>query len=173
MVKKKDEAEVESVEEAPAEEVVEEVLVEEAPKPVKVKEEPKPRSLEDFKEIDGFVLENKDKLQRVVEGELGRSGYLEGGLGLEADPKAVLVAYDKKGGLITKDGVKVESGAFFDPRSKQPRKEPKVVLIYNVGGNFIKVNDPSELPGKILELSGIDQKKQAEFAEKKKRSSIK
>lgn len=133
---------------------------------------PEAFTLASYKHVNGFTLENDDKLFRTVFGEMGRAGVQEGGVGEGADPYTVLVAYDRKGGLITKDGVKVMSGAFWDSKTKKPRAEPLVVLEYNVQGNFIRVSDPSELPGKILEMNGVDAKKQADFAKRTKGRQI-
>src|SRR3990167_3287450 len=87
-----------------------------------------------FDNIDGFILENEDKLKRAIEGEPARTGQSTGGL-LEKykeieliPPNEVLAQYDKLGGYITKgiggdQRVKVKNGAFWDRKKKQPRGE--------------------------------------------------
>ena len=70
--------------------------------------ETKKEGIARFDVIDGFVLENEDKLRRAIEGEPARSGQSTGGLlekyvELELIPEMeVLAHYDKLGRYITK-----------------------------------------------------------------------
>lgn len=95
--------------------------------------------MEKFQLIDGFRLENSDKLERVVSGNMGRGGVLEGGLGENAELELVLAHYDKLGGYITKDGAGIKIGSFWDFKAKAPRKVPEVVYVFNVGGDRVEV----------------------------------
>lgn len=76
---------------------------------------------------DGFVLENDVKVRRAIEGTISREGKLEGGVGADAAPEVIRAAYDKLGGLITKGGNKVRTGAFWDFERGEARKEPEIV----------------------------------------------
>ncbi len=139
-----------------------------------------------FDVIDGFVLENEDKLRRAIEGEPARSGQSTGGLlekykELELIPEAeVLAHYDKLGGYITKgigggERVKVKNGAFWDTRKKQPREKPEIMFVFKIGGNFIEVDDPSKLAQAITKVENAvaeDAKKNQEKRERAKRKRL-
>lgn len=139
-----------------------------------------------FDVIDGFVLENEDKLRRAIEGEPARSGQSTGGLlekykELELIPPAeVLAHYDKLGGYITKgigggERVKVKNGAFWDIRKKVPREKPEIMYVFKVGGNFIEVDDPAKLAQAIQKVENAvaeDAKKNQEKRERAKRKRL-
>lgn len=133
-----------------------------------------------FDIIDGFVLENQDKLQRAIEGEVRRAGVPEGGLlqkygELENIPKEEVIAhYDKLAGYITKsvggaNRVKVARGSFWDFKKKRPRGEevtdkdgnkkfvfkPEVRYLFKVGGETIEVDDPSKLAQAVTTLETV------------------
>ncbi len=118
-------------------------------------------------EINGFILENQDKINRVIQGHLGRSGEMEGGLGESASPETILAHYDKMAGHITKDGIKIKTGSFWDFKGKKPHKEPQVKYLFNVSGDILEVNDPSELAQALQVLNGAKAKKEVEKAEVK------
>ena len=137
-----------------------------------------------FDVIDGYVLENEEKLRRVIEGEPARSGQSTGGLlekyvELELIPPAeVLAHYDKLGGYITKgiggeQRVKVKNGAFWDSRKKIPREKPEIMYIFRVGGNFIEVDDPAKLAQAISKVENAVAENQAKNAAKKARAKAK
>lgn len=88
--------------------------------------------------IEGYTLENSDKVNRAVEK-----------VGAE-DESALLVEYDRLGGFITKGGVKVKNGSFFDLKLKKARKTPEVVLIYQVGDKQVEVPEGAVLPGEVV-----------------------
>lgn len=127
--------------------------------------------MENFTNINGFTLEDSNKLERVLFGDMGRAGELSGGLGLEAEPELVLANYDRLAGFITKDGVKIKTGSFWDfSRSvKAPRKVPQVVYVFNIGGDMVEVDDPANLH-KAIEVVG---KARAEKEEKVKKAKAK
>jgi hypothetical protein len=91
--------------------------------------------------IQGFVLENAEKVRRAIEGS--HSGYDTKfpPLGESYTEEQLLVAYDRLGGLITKDGVKVKMGSFFDFEKKVARKEPKVVFLTTIDGVEVEVEE--------------------------------
>lgn len=129
-------------------------------------------TVESFAHIDGFDLVNPDKLERVIYGNMGRAGTLEGGLGEDAKPSLVLAHYDKIGGLIKKDGTKIKNGSFWDNKKKVPRETPEVLYLYNVGGEIVEVSDPSELAAAVNTLNQSLAEKEAQFKEKKAKSKL-
>lgn len=132
--------------------------------------------MEEFAIIDGFKLENSDKIERVVNGDMGRSGTLEGGLGEEEarkNPSLVLARYDKIAGYITKDGIKVKTGSFWDFKLKAPRKEPEVMFIFNIGGDRVEVDDPKNLSDAIRKVETIRTEAEEKVKVKKAKSKFK
>lgn len=117
--------------------------------------------MEKFQNINGFQIENADKLERVIFGTVGRAGEQVGGLGLDAEPEIVLANYDKLAGFITKDGVKVKTGSFWDFKLKAPRTTPEVMFIFNIGGDNVEVDNPSNLH-KAIEVVGKARKDKEE-----------
>ena len=72
---------------------------------------------------------------------MGAGGTLHGGLGKDASAEAILAEYDKLAGTIrTKDGVKVETGSFWDFENKCARKEPLVKLAKSPNIAGLKIN---------------------------------
>ncbi len=114
-------------------------------------EEQELKAVEDFSIINGFELCDSIKLERVLFGTVGRHGYPEGGLGIGVDPEIVLANYDRLGGLIKKDGVKVKTGSFwnFDRRVKAPHQKPQVMFLFSIGGETVEVDDPKNLANAI------------------------
>lgn len=129
-------------------------------------------TVKSFTSINGFDLVNPDKLERVIYGNMGRGGVLEGGLGEDADRDEVLAHYDKVGGLIKKDGTKIKNGSFWDIRAKAPRKTPEVLYLYNIGGETVEVNDPSELAAAVTTLNETMADKEAKNKERRSRSKM-
>lgn len=82
------------------------------------------------KVYNGFVLENEEKLKRVIYGSMGREGKNVGGIGEGAEAGEVLAAYDRLGGLITKGGYKVQMGAFWDFLKGVKRKTPIINFVF-------------------------------------------
>lgn len=138
-------------------------------------------------EIKGYVLENQEKLDRVILGKQDRSGQLVGGLGYydeagnavnndgtPVDGDLVLARYDREAGLITKDAIKVKTGAFWDFRRKEPRKEPDVMLLFPIGaGERVEVRDPKELGKALQTIEQAKAEKSAKFKAKKAKSKFK
>ena len=129
-----------------------------------------------YSEIDGFVLENSEKIERVINGELGREGSLVGGMGekeAKENPSLVLARYDKIAGYITKDGVKIKTGSFWDFKKKCPREEPEVMYIFRVGGESVEVDDPRNLAAAISTVQKVVAEKEERVKEKKAKSKFK
>lgn len=126
-----------------------------------------------------YELSNEEKLERALNGTLTRGGVLTGGVGkfvfkapLSADGKALsgkelaeaevrakenyerllLAEYDRLGGLITKDGIKVVTGSFWDVLLKAPRPEPKL--------SFVTVLEGELLEGSEDEVKAIESSKE-------------
>lgn len=157
------------------------------------RKEEKVEGIAQFDVIDGFVLENPDKLQRVIEGEVRRAGVPEGGLlakygELENIPKEEVIAhYDKLAGYITKsvggaNRVKVKRGAFWDFKKKRPRGEPKeggfdykpeIRYLFKVGGEAIEVDDPSKLAQAVTTLESARSEKERANEARKERAKRK
>lgn len=118
-------------------------------------------------DISGFTLVNEEKVERALRGTLNSMGKVAGGVGVFNDdgeltnPEAVLVEYDRLGGLIVKEGTndKVKNGSFYDFEKRQPRKEPVVIYVTRVDGQEIEVPEGTEEPLKV---------KAARIAKKKK-----
>lgn len=87
--------------------------------------------------VGEYSLLNRQKLERVIEGELGTAGQpvqrknrhnnlVVIGVGKEAPEELVLACYDRLGGAIKHNGLLVERGCFWDFVNDCPRKNPKV-----------------------------------------------
>ena len=124
-------------------------------------------------EVNGFVMENQDKVDRVKLGNMGRAGTLEGGLGEDAKPELVLAHYDKLAGYITKDGIKIKTGSFWDFTKKKPREKPELMYIFNVGGEKIEVADPKDLAKAVGMVEKAVAEKEQKVKEKKAKSKFK
>lgn len=92
-------------------------------------------------ELLGYTLANQDKLKRTIDGTPNRLGQSAGGVSKDAAPETILAAYDRLGGLILKDGLKVKMGSFFDFEGKKPRTEPNVTFITEFEGQVIEVDE--------------------------------
>lgn len=111
----------------------------------------------DERTVNGYVAENAEKWNRAVEGSIAREGTLVGGVGKDASPEAKLAAYDRLGGLITKDGRKVKTGSFYDFKKQAQREVPEVVLILNnLEGDVVEIPEGEEIPLEVraAEMAG-------------------
>jgi len=132
--------------------------------------------MQEFMEIDGFRLENEDKLERVINGDLGREGSLVGGMGekeARENPSLVLARYDKLAGFITKDGVKIKTGSFWDFKKKCPRETPEIMYIFNIGGERVEVDDPKNLAAAVSTVQRAVAEKEEKVKVKKAKSKFK
>lgn len=100
-------------------------------------------------EVNGHQLVNGDKVHRAIYGNPTKDGAV-GGVGEAATDEAVLVEYDRLGGLIKKDGEKVKTGAFYDFKLKAARPEPVVVFEISVDGKLISLPENAPVPKKVL-----------------------
>jgi len=87
---------------------------------------PKKQPVKEPKEYGGYLLVNHDKLDRAINGNIGREGRLTGGVGKDAPLEAVLAEYDRLGGLILDaDNNRLETGSFYDFDKGAPRTQVK------------------------------------------------
>ncbi len=77
--------------------------------------------------ILGYELANEEKLDRAKNGSITREGKAEGGVGEDASDELILAAYDRLGGLIRKNGDKIQMGCFCD--FEESKKAGRVVVI--------------------------------------------
>lgn len=91
--------------------------------------------------IGDFVLENEEKLNRALHGTVTRGGKLTGGVGEDAPEEAIIAEYDRLGGYITKDDLKVMMGSFYDFDKKKPREKPEVTFVAKIDGDLIEVTE--------------------------------
>ena len=97
--------------------------------------------------IDNFTLVNNEKLDRAINGTIGREGQLTGGVGKDASLEVIIAEYDRLGGLILKGKNKVKTGSFYDFKNKKARNKPEVVLLFrDLEGNEIEIPDGEEIP---------------------------
>ena len=85
----------------------------------------------------GFLMENHIKVSRAVYGMATSKGLVDG-VGENASPEIILAKYDEIGGFITKNGYKVKNRTFFDPKTKKPVENPKIVLLIKMNGEFVE-----------------------------------
>ena len=111
-----------------------------------------------------YNLDNEEKLNRAVHGTMGREGKLVGGVGEGASEKVLLAEYDKLGGLVTKNGIKVKTGSFYDFEKREVRAEPLVTFLSEVDGEILEV---SEEEASVLKAA--KDKTEAIKAKKKKK----
>ena len=122
--------------------------------------------------IKCYNLKNAEKINRAIFGSMGHGGKLYGGVGESYTEEQLLAAYDRLGGLITKNGRKVKNGCFYDVNASKkgnivPIEKPKIILVLSdLEGNLIEVSDGKEL---TPELKAAENKKKA--AENKKKAT--
>jgi hypothetical protein len=91
-------------------------------------------------QVNEFDLVNQEKVQRAIDG-FTYEGKRMGGLPSGYKPEDLLAEYDRLGGYITKDGVKVKNGSFYDFVNKCPRKEPEIKFETEVEGEIMEVTE--------------------------------
>jgi hypothetical protein len=98
------------------------------------------------RQVGEFSLENDEKVDRAINGTVGRDDQARGGLvskhGEGNIPDAALLAeYDRLGGLIKKGDLKVKTGSFYDFQKKQPREKPELRFSMAFQGRVLDVNE--------------------------------
>lgn len=129
--------------------------------------------------IQGFELVNDEKIERAQHGTITRGGVLTGGLDQlvregklsrednEAYETALLAEYDRLGGLVMKNGVKVKTGSFWDIKLKVMRPEPQLSYMIEVEEEIMEVDEEEALAlkaakEKVKKLKEKKSKKQKE-----------
>lgn len=128
-------------------------------------------------EYNGYRCENEAKLKRAIYG-VEKNGIMVGGVGEDAKPEEILGEYDRIGGYITKDGFKVQNGAFCDIHATKLKtlanggkvelvlkKDPEIILeVRGVDGVLYEIEEGAELPLQVQLL-----KEEVEDGGKKKK----
>lgn len=113
--------------------------------------------------IGEYLLSNEEKLSRAINGRVTRNGKMEGGVGADAPEEAILAEYDRLGGYISKDGLKVKTGSFYNFSEKAALETPAVTYVTEFEGEMIEVTED--------EAKAIDKtKKKKEAVRSKARS---
>ena len=102
-----------------------------------------------------YECPNDEKLDRAINGVVVSGGKKTPGVGLDATDEQILVAYDKLGGLILKDGLKVKSGCFYDIEEKKAFDKPEPVYEVSIDEALVEVTE-DEAKG----LQAVQKKKE-------------
>lgn len=119
------------------------------------------------KQVGDYVLVNEEKVERALHGTVTRGGQLSGGVGDNASDEVLLAEYDRLGGLITKNGLKVKTGSFYNFDKRTPRVEPEVVFMTELEGDIIEVSEDEAVAIKVAKekVEGLKKKKVKEMTE--------
>ncbi len=97
--------------------------------------------------IGQLTIVNGDKWTRAVEGNIGKGGQLEGGVGVSASDSEKRAAYDKLGGLVRKDNRNIKTGSFYDFKKREPRKKAEIVFVMrDLEGTEVEIPEGKEVP---------------------------
>jgi len=110
--------------------------------------------------VGKFTLVNPDKITRVLEGAQNEHGEFFGGIRESDgsfDKTALLVGYDKIGGLIKKDDDKVRTGSFYDFGKRKAREIPKVEFEFRINGEVVYVPEEAEKPNAIKAVQMVEK----------------
>jgi len=127
-------------------------------------------------EVLGFVLENEAKVHRALRGTQIRGDKFIGGvermpgykeMSEEEQLKALIAEYDKLGGYITKNDIKVKMGSFYDFLGRKPRTEPELSFLTKLDGEMVEVDEEEAQSIKKA------KKRTAELKAKKKKAKNK
>jgi hypothetical protein len=101
--------------------------------------------------IGQFELANDEKIERAKHGSMTRGGVLTGGVGdlpeehtkeeKDTYEAKLLAEYDRLGGLVLKDGIKVCMGTFYDFAKRTPQKEYNMKFEENIDGYLTQVTE--------------------------------
>lgn len=122
-------------------------------------------------QIGKFELVNEEKVERALNGTVGQSGIVHGGIRKEDgsfDEADLLAEYDKLGGLIQSGTDKVKTGSFYDFKNRRALAKPNVVFTFFVNGKFVEVKDGVELPGEVkaAKIVAEENEEEAKLGEK-------
>lgn len=118
--------------------------------------------------VGEYELVNDEKLDRAINGNLTQGGKLIGGVGLEATDKQILAEYDKLGGLIKKNGLKVKQGCFWDVEEKKAFKDPEVSFEISMDQSLVDVTEDEAMAIDKVNKKKEELKSKAKSKSKKK-----
>lgn len=115
--------------------------------------------------INGYNLENEEKVNRAIYGVVGRGGELTGGVGEGASDEQKIAEYDRLGGYIKKGKYKVKTGSFFNFKAKKPHAEPQVLLLLtDLDGNTVELPEGEALSPELKAAEKIAENKASKKA---------
>jgi len=91
--------------------------------------------------VGDYSLVNDEKIQRAIEGTPLSKGGKMGGVGRDASDEQLLVEYDRLGGLIRKDGMKVKAGCFYDFDEKKAVESPEPIFEVSIDSSLVEVSE--------------------------------
>ncbi len=120
----------------------------------------------------GYELVNAEKLDRAINGSMGRGGRLTGGVGEDAADELIIAAYDRLGGLIRKNGDKVQHGCFCDMEESKKQGKPVVIedpfIVFefrDTEGNKHLVDEDEDEPDEVKMAKLIKKEKSSKYRE--------
>ena len=116
--------------------------------------------------IKEFELVNDEKFNRAIFGKKDGSKVIFKGVGEDATDEEKIACYDKLGGLILKDGVKVKMGSFYDFETKKARTEPEIIFESVVEGTQVELSEDEAKA--VLKAKKIVSKVKQDKAKKSK-----
>lgn len=104
-----------------------------------------------------FELINDEKVDRAINGTLGRLAMRAGGVGEDATGEQKIAEYDRLGGGITLNGDRVKPGCFYDFKTKKPFAEPDIQLQFAINGKKVEVAAGEPLPPLVQAAKKAEQ----------------
>ena len=98
--------------------------------------------------VGEYDLVHEGKLRRAIEGTVVSGGKVLPGVGPEASDAEIVAEYDRLGGLIRKDGLKVKTGCFYDFEEKKAFEKPELSFEISIDESIV---DVSEAEAKALD----------------------
>lgn len=119
-----------------------------------------------------YELVNEEKANRAIYGMIGPEGSSQGGVGEGASDEAVIVEYDRLGGLIKKGKYKVKTGSFYNFPKKKAHVKPEVVFVFRVDGEVVEIGADEEIPLEVKASETVKEKKAAKAGKKEKKPDL-
>lgn len=110
-------------------------------------------------EAFGYPIEclNEDKVERAINGTLGKLGQNQGGVGAEATGEEKVTEYDRLGGGMRINGDRVKPGCLYDFKNKKAFKDPVLQLEFLINGKRVVVNADEPLPAIVRASKDAEQ----------------
>jgi len=97
--------------------------------------------------LKGLELVTEEKVNRAINGTIGREGRLVGGVGKDATPEVLIAEYDRLAGAIRKEGRKVVTGCYWNFKDQVAHKDPKIIFTFRgLDGKEVLVPEGQEVP---------------------------